>query len=218
VISQLDAMIMDSMVRSMKGDLEGAMPLARQCVDLAEGTGAAACLMASSWVLGDGFHRQGRFEEARDVLARGAAVSEIVDRKVWRPTLQAWLRTSDSALTGTDADFEDALATARGIHNRTGEANILTKRAEVAVRHGDLTAASADYEAAAATFEAEGARPPLARALRDWGEALRAAGRVEEADPLFRRALALFEEVGIEREAAAIRTVLSVGGAKLNFD
>jgi tetratricopeptide (TPR) repeat protein len=218
VISQLDAMIMDSMVRSMKGDLEGAMPLARECVDLAEGTGAAACLMASSWVLGDGFHRQGRFEEAREVLARGAAVSEIVDRKVWRPTLQAWLRTSDSLLTGTDADFEDALATARGINNRVGEANILTKRAEVAVRRGDLAAAIADYEAATATLEAEGARPSLARALREWGEALRAAGRAEEAAPLLQRALGLFEEVGLEREAAAVRTVLSLGATTLSFD
>ncbi len=218
VISQLDAMIMDAMVRSMKGDLEGALPLARECVDLAEGTGAAACLMASSWVLGDGFHRQGRFEEARDVLARGAAVSELVDRKVWRPTLQAWLRTSDFALTGAEADFEDELATTRGINNRVGEANILTKRAEVAVQRGDLAAAIADFEAATATFEAEGARPSLARTLRSWGEALRSAGRMDEAEPLFRRALALFEETGIEREAAAIRTILSLGATRLAFD
>ena len=218
VIARLDAMIMESMVRSMKGDLETAMPLARECVDLAEGTGASACVMASSWVLGDGFHRQGKFAEARDVLARGAEVSEIVDRKVWRPTLQAWLRTSVAALDDADADFDDALASTRAIRNRLGEANILVKRAEVEVRRGNLDAAIADYESSTAILEAEGARPNLARALRDWGEALRAAGRVDEAEPLLRRALALLEEMGIDREAAAVRTALSLGATKLAFD
>ena len=217
VIARLDAMIMESMVRSLMGDLESAMPLARECVDLAEGTGASACVMASSWVLGDGFHRQGRFAEARDVLARGAAVSEVVDRKVWRPTLQAWLRTSVAALDDADADFEESLASTRAINNRLGEANILAKRAEVAVRRGNLDAALADYETSTAILEAEGARPGLARALRDWGEALRNAGRVDEAQPLLRRALALLEEMGIEREAAAVRTSLSLGATKLAF-
>jgi tetratricopeptide (TPR) repeat protein len=218
IIAQLDAMIMESMVRSMKGDLEGAMPLARQCVDLAEGTGASACLMASSWVLGDGHHRQGNYEEARRVLARGAEVSEVVDRKVWRPTLQAWLRTSVAALTGGEADFEEALAAARDIGNRVGEASILVKRAEVAVRHQELSAAVTDFEAATAIFEAEGTRPNLARALRDWGEALRVAGRADEAQPLLSRSLALFEEMGLEREAAEVRTALSLGSTSLAID
>jgi tetratricopeptide (TPR) repeat protein len=218
LIARLDAMIMESMVRSLKGDLEGAMPLARECVDLAEGTGASACVMASSWVLGDGFHRQGKFAEARDILARGAEISEVVDRKVWRPTLQAWLSTSIAALDDTTADFDEALTSTRAIHNRIGEANILMKRAEVGVRRGNLDAAIADFEASTTILESEGARPTLARALGDWGEALRAAGRVDEAEPLLRRALALFEEMGIDREAAAVRTALSLGATKLAFD
>jgi tetratricopeptide (TPR) repeat protein len=218
IIAQLDARIMEAMVHSMKGDLESAMPMARECVDLAEGTGASACVMASSWVLGDGFHRQGNYEEARKILARGAQVSEVVDRKVWRPTLQAWLRTSVSALTGDETTFEEDLAAARDIGNRVGEAGILVKRAEVAVRRGQVDAAIPDFEAATAIFEAEGTRPNLARALRDWGNALRTAGRVDEATALLRRALALFEEMGIEREAAAVRTELSLGSTTLTFD
>ena len=218
VIAQLDAKIMDSMVRSMRGDLESAMPLAKECVDLAQGTGASACLMASSWVLGDGFHRLGQFAEARDTLARGAEVSDVVDRKVWRPTLHAWLRTSVAALEGTDADLDEALEVARSIGNRGGEAGILLKRAEVAARRGDVAAAVRDYEASAQIYEAEGARPLLARALRDWGEALRSAGRVDDATPLLRRALALLEELGIDREAAAVRTSLSLGATTLKLD
>ena len=218
LIARLDAMIMESMVRSLKGDLEGAMPLARECVDIAEGTGASACVMASSWVLGDGFHRQGRFAEARDVLARGAEVSEVVDRKVWRPTLQAWLTTSIAALDDSAADFEEALASTRAINNRIGEANILVKRAEVAVRRGNLDAAIADYQTSTGILESEGARPNLARALRAWGEALRADGRIDDAEPLLRRALALLDEMGIDREAAAVRTALSLGATTLAFD
>jgi len=218
IIAQLDAMIMESMVRSMKGDLESAMPLASKCVDLAEGTGASACLMASSWVLGDGHHRLGNYEEARRILARGAQVSEVVDRKVWRPTLQAWLRTSVAALTGGEADFEEALAAAHDIGNRLGEASIRAKRAEVAVRRKELAAAVADFEAATEIFEAEGTRPNLARALRDWGDALRTAGRTDEARPLLARALALFEEMGLEREAAGVRTALALGSTSLAID
>lgn len=217
LISQLDTMIMDSMVRALMGDLESAVPLAQQCVDRAEETGASGCIMASSWVLGDAFHRQGRFAEARDVLQRGADVSQLVDRKFWRPTLQAWLASAAVAM-GDDADFEEALETARSIRNRAGESGILVKRAEAASRRGDIDAAVSDYEAASAILETDGARPNLARTLRGWGEALRNAGRVDDASPILRRSLALFEELGLEREAGEVRTALSLGATKLAFD
>jgi tetratricopeptide (TPR) repeat protein len=216
LIAQLDTMIMESMVKSQMGDLKGAVPLAKECVDRAEETGASACIMASSWVLGDAFHRQGKFEEARDILQRGTDVSTVVDRKIWRPTLQAWLGTAAVALGG-EADFEDALATARSINNRGGEAGILVKRAEAAARGGDIDAASADYEAATAIYEAGGARPNLARALQEWGEALRTAGRDEKAREVLGRSLRLFEELGLDREARIVRTSLSLGGTKLAF-
>jgi tetratricopeptide (TPR) repeat protein len=217
LIAQLDSMIMDSMVRSQMGDLESAVPLARQCVDRSEETGASACIMASAWVLGDAFHRQGRFDEARDVLQRGADVSQIVDRKVWRPTLQAWLGTAAVAL-GDEASFDEALATARSIGNAGGEAGILAKRAEAAVRRGDLDGALPDFEASAAIYDAAGARPNFARTLRAWGDALRAAGRTAEAEPILRRALGLFEELGLEREAVEVRTGLALGDTTITFD
>ena len=218
LIAQLDVLIMDSMIRSQKGDLESAMPLARECVDRAEATGASACVMASAWVLGDAFHRQGRFSEARDVLQRGADISSIVDRKVWRPTLLAWLGTAANALGASDTDFDEALQMTRSIRNRMGEAGILAKRAEVAVRRGDLDAALPDFAASAATFEAEGARPNLARTLRAWGEALRTNDRADDAAPILGRALGLFEELGLDREAAEVRTELSLGATKIAFD
>ncbi|HSL97339.1 MAG TPA: hypothetical protein VK831_02090 [Candidatus Deferrimicrobiaceae bacterium] len=218
LIAQLDAMIAESWVRSLHGELDAAVPLAQQCVDRAEETGATACAVASSWVLGDAFHRLGRYAEARAVLQRGADISGVVDRKVWRPTLQAWLGSTMAALGDLDAGtWEDALAMARSIGNRLGEAGILAKRAEAAAARGDLDAAVADYTAGAAILEAEGARPLLARTLASWAEALRAAGRADDAEPLLRRALAIFQELELSREAKEVETVLSVSGTTVDF-
>jgi tetratricopeptide (TPR) repeat protein len=219
LIAQLDALIDESYVRLLRGDLDGAVPIARQCVDRAEATGASACMVVSSWILGDAFHRQGRFAEARDILKRGADVSMVVDRKVWRPTLQAWLGSAAAALGETGSmDWDEALATARSIGNRGGEAGILGKRAEAAAAAGDIEAAVADFETSAALLEEAGARPLLARVLRSWGEALRGEGRESDAAPILRRALALFEEMGLDREAGTVRTTLSLGATKLAFD
>jgi tetratricopeptide (TPR) repeat protein len=219
LIAQLDALIAESMVRAAEGRLDEAMPLARECVDRAEETGASACVLASSWVLGDAFHRLGRYAEAREVLKRGADVALVVDRKGWRPTLQAWLRTTSAALgeiqDGSDA--EEALAMARSIGNHFGEAGILGKRAEAYAQEGKTDAAVADFAAAAAILEDEGARPGLARLLRGWGEALRDAGRIDDAAPILQRSLGLFEELGLDPEAAIVRTALSLGRTKLAF-
>ena len=219
LIAQLDALIAESMVRSMQGELDRAVPLAQECVDRAEETGASACVVASSWILGDAFHRQGRFAEARDVLKRGSDVSLVLDRRVWRPTLQAWLGTTMAALGEVgDGDWDEALATARSIGNRIGEAGILGKRAETLAARGEIEAARADFEASAAIAEELGLRPGLARGLRTWGEAMRAAGRVEDADLALRRSLGLFEELGLAKEAAAVRATLAVGGTKIAFN
>ena len=211
VIAQLDAQIAQSWVRAARGQLDEAIPLARACVARAEETGAAGCVVASSWVLGDVYHRQGRFDEASQALHRGQQIALVVDRRVWRPTLQAWLGSTSAALgevAASEGDWEESLTTARSIGNRYGEAGILWKRAESSVRHGDPAAALADFAASSAILEGFGARPDLARVLRAWGEALRATGRAAEGDDALRRALALFEAMGIDAEAQAVRAAL----------
>lgn len=219
LIAQLDALIAQSWVRSLRGDLESAVPLARQCVDRAEETGAAACMVASSWILGDAFHRQGRFGEAREILQRATDISSVVDRKVWRPTLQAWLGSAQVALGDLAAgNWDEALATARSIGNPIGEAGILAKRAESAAARGDWNAAWADFEAGTAILDAEGARPVLARVLRSWGAALRTSGRADDAARVLRRSAALFDELGLEREAQGVRTMLALGSTTIAFE
>jgi tetratricopeptide (TPR) repeat protein len=219
LIAQLDALIAESMVRAAEGRLDSAVPIARECVDRAEATGASACVLASSWVLGDAFHRQGKFAEARDILQRGADIALAVDRKIWRPTLVAWLGTSMAALGDVaGGDWDEPLAIARSIHNLVGEAGILGKRAESHVARGELEPAIADFSESARLFEGQGMRPAMARVLRSLGGAYRAAGRNDEADATLRRSLALFEELGLDAEATAVRLQLALGDRKLTFD
>jgi tetratricopeptide (TPR) repeat protein len=211
LIAQLDAQIAQSWLRAARGQLDEAVPLALACVARAEETGAAGCVVASSWVLGDAYHRQGRFDEASRAFQRGQEIALVVDRKVWRPTLQAWLGSTSAALgevAASEADWEDSLTTARSIGNRYGEAGILRKRAEATARLGEAAAALADFAASSAILEELGARPDLARVLRGWGETLRAAGRPAEGEEALRRALALFEAMGIDAEAEAVRAAL----------
>lgn len=212
VIAQLDAQIAESIVRSARGQLDEAVPIAQACVMRAEETGASACVVASSWVLGDIYQRQGRFQEARDTLQRGNELALVVDRTMWRPTLQAWLGTSATSLgdfAAAEGSWDEALATVRSIGNRVGEAGILWKRAEASAQRGEHAAALADFADSSAILEDLGARPQLARVLRGWGETLRAAGRAAESDATLQRALALFEEMGITPEAEAVRAILA---------
>lgn len=211
LIAQLDAQIAASVVHAERGQLDEAIPIAQSCVLRAEETGATACAVVSSWVLGDAFQRQGRLQEARQTLQRGNELALVVDRTMLRPTLQAWLGTTASALgdfAAAEGSWEEALATARSIGNRFSEAGILQKRAEASARRGDREAALADFAASATILEEFGARPQLARVLRGWGETLRAGGRRAESDAALHRALALFEEMGIAPETEAIRAIL----------
>lgn len=211
VIAQLDALLAESIVRSARGQLDEAIPLARQCVERSEETGATACVVASAWVLGDAYQRLGRFREARETLRRGHEVALVIDRKVWRPSLQAWLGYANASLGDpavAEQDWDEALATARSIRNRVGEAGILWKRAQAARAQGQIDQALSGFAASAAIAEELGARPQLARVLRGWGDTLRAAGRTPEGDEILRRALELFEEMGITAESETVRATL----------
>ena len=176
-------------------------------------------MVASSWILGDAFYRLGKYTEARDVLRRGSEVSALVDRRVWRPTLLAWFGSTMAALgAADDGDWEEALETARSIGNRVGEAGILAKRAEAFVTRGDIDRARPDAEAAIGIMTEFGLRPHLARAQRAWGEALRAAGLASEAEPHLERAATLFDELGLDAEASAVRAEMALGKTRIAFD
>ena len=212
VIAQLDAEIAASIIHSERGQLDQAIPLAEACVQRAEAAGATACVVMSALVLGDAYQRQGRLQEARLTLQRGNDLALVVDPTFMRPTLQAWLGTSASAMgdhAAAEGSWEEPLATARSIGNQVAEAGILQKRAEARIQRGELDEALVDYAASATLLEGLGARPQLARVLRGWGEALGSAGRSTESRETLRRSLGLFEELGIGHEADAVRAAIA---------
>lgn len=216
VVARLDALIGEATVRSVRGDLDQAVPLAMKCTQLAEQVGAVACVVASNLVLGDAYMRKGEFGDAKIAFERGAQVADAVQHRVFGPSIAAYLRSNAASLGdfGPGAQtFDEALADTRGMGDRWGEANVIWKRAETEAKRpdGDRAQTLADYEAAATSFEQMGARPFHARVLRGWGTALRAAGRAQDGDQMLRAALALFDEMGITREAAALRSELAGG-------
>ena len=65
-----------------------------------------------------------------------------------------------------------------------------------------------DFAAAAEAFERMGSRPYQARVDRNWGDVLLALGRTDDGKEKLRAALALFDEMGITREAGEVRATL----------
>jgi tetratricopeptide (TPR) repeat protein len=215
LIAQLDAQIAEAMVRAMRGDLDGAAPIASACVERAEQTGATACAVVSAWLLGDILHRQTRYEPSRQALQLGLDLAPGVDQGVWGPTLQAWLRANPATPSEWDAaGWEELLSGARRMGNRLGEAAMLTKRAEAAARRERWDVAVPDLEAAATIYETQGARPPLARALRSLAAAHAAVGRASDQVGALERARVLFEVMGLEREAREVAGELEAARAR----
>ena len=66
-------------------------------------------------------------------------------------------------------------------------------------------------------LEQQEARPAMARVLQSWGDALRRAGRAAEAAPILERAATLLDELGLTREAGAIRTATALGETTIAF-
>ena len=214
LIAKLDALIGQSMVKSFRGDLDAAVPLAMKCTNLAEETGATACVVASNLVLGDSYMRQGKFGDAKIAFDRGSEVADVTNQRMFRPSLAAYRRSlaasmGDVALHGRT--FDEALAEAHEMGDRWGETNIIWRRAETEAvkQQADRAQMLSDYEAAASAFESMGARPSLARVLRDWGNPLKRLGRTDDANEKLQRALALFDEMAIKPEASEVRAALA---------
>jgi tetratricopeptide (TPR) repeat protein len=190
------------------------VPIAQRCTNLAEETGATACVVASNFVLGDAYMRQGRFGDAKIAFERGSEVANAIEQRVFSPSITAYMRANAASMGdfGPRArSFDEALAEARMINDRWGEANVIWKRAITERRKadGDVDQMLADFATAAGAFDDMGARPFVARVSRDWGEALLALGRREDAAEQLNRAATLLHELGIEAEAVEVETLLA---------
>ena len=212
LIAKIDARLGLSQVHSIRGDLATAINILQDCSSLAESTGAVACLVSSSFMLGDAYMRHGDFGGARIAFERGSQVADVTNEALFRPTISAYLRSTFASLANFNPvaiqSWDEALAEARDRRDTWAEANIIWKRAETEAKRGDAANVDqllADYETSLGQFVAMGARPFEARVLRGWGEALLAYGRAAEGKEKLARAVALFDELGIKREADEVR-------------
>ncbi len=215
VIAKIDARIGLSQVHSIRGDLATAIPILQDCSSLAESTGAVACLVSSSFLLGDAYMRNGDFGDARIAFEHGSQVADVTNEALFRPSISAYLRSTFASLANFNPvaiqSWDEALTEARERGDPWSEANIIWKRAETEAKRADAADVDqllADYETAFNDFEEMGARPFEARVLRGWGMALIGHGRLDLGREKLRRALALFEETGITREAEEVRAEL----------
>jgi len=215
VVVRVDALIGESTLHSIRGDLESAVPLAMQCTQLAEEAGASACVVASNFVLGDAYMRQGDFQAAKIAFDRSDEIAQVIEQRIFRPSISAYLRSLGASMGEVrmgGRTFEEALAEADDIGDLWGEATIIWKRAETESKRAQAERNDAqmltDYATAKQSFEEMGARPFTARVLRDWGHALVELGEVAEGQAKLRESLALLDELGIKREAGELRAEL----------
>lgn len=215
VVVRVDALIGESTLHSIRGDLDRAVPLALQCTQLAEEAGASACVVASNFVLGDAYMRQGQFGDAKIAFDRSEEIAQVTEQRVFRPSIAAYLRSlaatmGEPRLGGQT--FDQALAEAREIGDLWGEATIIWKRAETEAEKpaGERNEAQmfSDYETSVTSFRQIGGRPFTARVTRAWGQALIASGKSAEGEAKLREALSELDALGIKTEAEALRTQL----------
>lgn len=215
VVVRVDALIGESTLHSIRGDLDKAVPLAMQCAQLSEEAGASACVVASNFVLGDAYMRQGEFAAAKIAFDRSDEIAQVTEQRTFKPSIAAYQRSLGASMGEFrlgGQTFDEALADARAIGDKWGEATIVWKQAETEFKQPpesrDNTRMLADYATAKQSFEDMGARPFTARVLRDWGHALVAFGDTADGHAKLRESLALLDELGIKREAQELRAEL----------
>ena len=214
IIARIDTLIGASMVEVMRGDLEAAIPIAKHCSDMAEDAGATACVVGSNLVLGESLMRKGQFEGAKIAIDRSHDVAEVTNQKMFKPAVAAYRRSIAASMGEFDLygrTFEEALVEAQEMGDKWVLANIYWRRAETEriKDSADRDQMLADYEAADGEFAAMGARPNRARVLRDWGHVLIGLDGRDDGLQKLREALALFDDLGLERESNEVKSELT---------
>jgi tetratricopeptide (TPR) repeat protein len=207
-ISRLDVNIARAGLELERGDVAQGVTRASQCAEQAETLGAVACAVAANINLGSGRLYQEDVLGAKPPVERGLELASMTNMVPMRTVAQALAgsvraRLGD-ALAGLSG-WSEALATARGMSDKYGEAVTLWNRGRTYARQAqpDYAASIADLDEAARQFEAMEARPALARVLRDRATVLRALERSGEADEAERRSRDLARELGLRDFADA---------------
>jgi tetratricopeptide (TPR) repeat protein len=191
-----------------RGEPEQACISAGACSTRAEELGAFACVVAANVIGGAANLALDDAAAAKGSLDRGYELCRIVDFAPLRTLTYALLGSARAQLgnePGAVADWTDALASARAMNDRYGQAQTLWVRGRFQARRPDpdLPGALDDLDHAVELFEAMEARPALARALLDRGSVLRHLGRSRDGASDEHRAHELARDLGLRDIASA---------------
>jgi tetratricopeptide (TPR) repeat protein len=201
-IARVDVMIAGSAIHLERGDLDKASAEALRCASRAEELGAFACVVASNVMYGAASLAREDAPAAKGPLERGSELCLVTNMAPMRTLTHGLLgsvRAQLGDLPGGVAGWDEALAEARSMSDRYGEAQTLWGRARTHARQPepDWTAALADLDRAVELFEDMETQPSLARALHDSAQVLRGLGRADEAARADRRSRELARELGL---------------------
>jgi tetratricopeptide (TPR) repeat protein len=199
----LDSKIFSGIAAAEQGNLEEAMKLTSEGVQLADEVGNTYCSLVGNFYLGDQHLRRGEAEDALASLERSRELAEFCDAGSIVRLSDAWLGAARALLGANDLGaFEAPLQHARLTGDRYGSSLVLQLRARARATQpdADWEASIEDLQAAARDLEELGARPDLARVLTDLSRALGAAGRDGEAADAGRRADELAHSMGLQIE------------------
>ena len=201
-ISKLDASIARAAIELERGNFDAALPGMAACAIRSEELGATACAVASNVLLGSGHLTIDDVTGARAPVYRGLELSLVTNMPPMR-TLATAMRGSIRARLGelmsAATDWDEALASARAMGDRYGEAMTLWGRGRTHFYGSspDPALALKDLDASIALVQQMETRPALARLLRDRAAVLRALGRDAEAAEADRRSREIASEIGL---------------------
>ncbi len=199
----LDADLIRGSIAADRGDLEEALEYTRRGIEGAEQHGNTFCNLAGNFKLADQQLRLGEVDSAIEHLVKSTGLAQYCNAGGYEVLGQAWLaRARSKAGDPRPEDFEKPLSTAIASGSRSSEGLVRMQRAITLAESGEPQHAWADFERAVELFDDYGGRPNLARAHHAYGQALEAAGRMEDALAHLRTAEDLFEELGIAPDEA----------------
>lgn len=194
----LDADIISGRIAADQGDLARGMEFTVRGVAAAESVGNTFCTLAGRFIMGEIQLQLGQVDEAIANLEKSTGLAQYCNAVGYQMLGEAWLASARSRQGPMRReDFDDPLQRAVAMGTRRGEGLVLLQRALTSTEHGAYTEAFADYERALQCFGEVAGLPLVARTEQAYGQALRAAGRADQAESHLAKAARLFDELGI---------------------
>jgi tetratricopeptide (TPR) repeat protein len=212
-IARLDFLSTKAGIMFFRNDLDAALDAARTCAAKSDELGVISCSIGSHLIIGMVHMMRGQPELALSNLERGAELS-TVSLKFWLPLIGAARATAEATLGMAErarSGWQGAIDQARAMGDAFVEGMVLLFRAwaNATLPSPGWEWIEQDLEQAVKLFEKLEMRLFVARALKELGTARLAAGRGEDAEDAWGRALELYESMGLPGETSAIRQLLA---------